>query len=105
MVVVTANSNKATTTNRERCIRITLFDSSLPSLTPLISSRGLSYDPGCHTALILNHRGLDWIDEPAAEAVRHVQQHSLVDEISLGPVGQCIASSTKRTHPVFHADG
>ena len=46
----------------------------------------LANDPRRHATLIPNHRGLERIDEDAAETLGQCEQQCLVDEIALRPV-------------------
>src|SRR3954452_19732868 len=55
---------------------------------PARRSGVLPGDPGRHRALLLHHRGLERVDQIAAEAPRRLGQHVLVDEKAIAAIGQ-----------------
>lgn len=60
-------------------------------------------DPGGHTALVLDHGGLDRVDELAVELFGELHEEGFVDAEAFGPVG-CEVTMTNDVL-VRHADG
>jgi hypothetical protein len=62
-------------------------------------------NPRSHGALVLYHRGLEWIEKSSAEFRGERSKKRLVHQVPFGSIGQQIAAAFHGLDPIFDAYG